>query len=165
MIWGEPDECSINELKADMEGTNSTGFSRNLSSELLLGDEAGDEVESSSNESTMIEQQHEPNTGRRSIAPLDEPDDPESESEKEIPVDDDDECLEEAAHNQEDMSADDEHEYLENRRIPRDDQEDRRGNPVTDGDCPTAEDGDKSLGELRLGQDPGTQSAKKGAKR
>jgi hypothetical protein len=40
------------------------------------------------------------------------------------------------------MSADDEHEYLENRRNPRDDQEDRRGNPVTYGDDPTAEDGD-----------------------
>jgi hypothetical protein len=58
MIWGEPDECLINELKADMESTNSTGFSRNLSTELLLRYEAGYEVESSSNESIMIEQNH-----------------------------------------------------------------------------------------------------------
>jgi hypothetical protein len=72
MLWGEPDECSINGLKADMESTNSTGFPRNSLSELLLGDE----VESSSSESTMIGQQHESNTEARSIAPLDEPDDP-----------------------------------------------------------------------------------------
>jgi hypothetical protein len=137
MIWGEPDECLTNELKADMESTNSTGFSRNLSSELLLRYEA----ESSSNESIMIEQNH----GQL--------------------VRQDNECLEEAALAQEDMSADDEHEYLEKRRNQRDDQDDRRGNPVTDGDGPTAQDWDKFLCEPRLGHDPGTRSAKKEAKR
>jgi hypothetical protein len=125
LLLPDDDECPINESKTSRRGIN---FLRVLAPDLLTGSLSGEDDECSSNEAIMIERQHDPNIESRSSNPLDNPDELESRSEEEIPFHDD---LEEAAHGEEKIPIDDDPEYLENRRDPMDDQQDRPGNPVT----------------------------------